>query len=787
LLDGAGLLYAARLAPESPTSFNELTQTSRPELTRGRPCVVLVLTGDAPALRACVESVLSNTPEQVALVLVAPGGAASLADLLGSRAHESRKLWLASAAAPDTNDGDALTAAVERTLAKLAPADIALLSKPCVVSDGWLERLSAAAHADSNTASASALADAGTLLALLDDGAAKPVDQLGKQVTEHSMQLRPRLSLVAGPCVYLRRDALELAGALDTRLELRWALEVDFAQRCLLSGLAHVAADDVVVGVLAVQGSEGELPAVLRARYPYMSQPPTLAASGVLPRALEASRRPRRRLWVTIDARALTTTVTGTQRHILELVRALAATGRLRLRLVVSADTSEQNIELLRSLAHTEVLAVEQIDESTPRSTIFHRPQQVFGPPDLRLALRLGERIVLNQLDLIAYRNPGYHRDATAWHSHRRASRQALAAADRIVVFSEHTRTELLSDELVDDDRVRVVPPGLDHPPARVGTPPAALGAYAKTLAEDSTAAEDAEGFLFCLGTDFRHKNRIFAMRLLAELRERHGWRGRLVLAGTHVPDGSSLELERDYLQARPQLHPHVLDLGAVDEQQKLWLMSNSAAVVYPSVYEGFGLVPFEAALSGVPCLFAAQSSLAEVLPGESAAIVPWSASESAEQVLHLLHDGEQRTRHVERLASAARELTWGAAAAAMLDIYEQAAVAPVREAAAISRGEVEREQELRELIAAQDAHVAQLVGEREHARKMYDALNAEVGSGLSLIGPRGALPAEVQHGLLALSAHPALSRPLFGLGAGLFRAARAAGRRVRALARRAA
>jgi glycosyltransferase involved in cell wall biosynthesis len=798
-------------------SLNEFSDISPPTLPRGLPCVLVAAAAIDGRLRECLDSLLANTSAEVPVAIACSGPRDQLVELLEQFTLDGRSVWLASnergtgkvgsrsggsegaagqRAEEDSVDGERLAVTVERAIGALGVADVALLSEPCVVMPGWLGRLRAAAYADSTTATASALADAGTALAVAEAGLShERVLALMSNVAEHSLQLRPRLNVVLGPCVYLRRDALELVGPIDSTLALRWALEIDFAQRCLLSGLAHVAADDVLVGARSTARSSDLLPERLHERYPHISEPPAVAASGVLPRALEAARRPREHLSVTIDCRALTSTLTGTQRHILELVRALAATGRLKLRLLVSADTSEQNVALLRSLEQTEVLAVEQIEEGTPRSTIFHRPQQVFGPPDLRLAMRLGERIVLNQLDLIAYRNPSYHRDATAWHSHRRASRQALAVADRVLVFSEHTRSELLGDELVDDDRVRVVPPGLDHPPSAEGSAPAALapaahppaGAESPGASNRAGAREqdvDGEGFLLCLGTDFRHKNRVFAMRLLAELRERHNWRGRLVLAGTHVPDGSSQELEHEYLRAQPQLSPYVLDLGAVEEPQKRWLMRNCAAVLYPSVYEGFGLVPFEAGASGVPCLFAAQSSLAEVLPGQAATIVPWSVSESAQQALALLRDGEQRARHVERLAGEAQKLTWSAAAAATLELYEEAAVAPVREAIAMARDEVEREQTLRELIADQDAHVAQLVGEREHAREMYDALNAEVGTGLSLIGPRGALPQELQHGLLALSARPALSRPLFGLGAGLFRAARVLGRRVRSVGR---
>jgi glycosyltransferase involved in cell wall biosynthesis len=768
----------SRSAQDEALLATELTGASRPELSRKDPCAVVLAGESDQSLRICLESIFQQTSTAVPLVLVSEASAAELQELLEQAGAGDHALWLAPVTEESPGAGtSALTATVERTLALLSPGDVVLLSEPCRLTPSWLEQLQAAAYADSNTASASALTSAGGPLSLGESGEhAGGLVTLAANLSKQSMRLRPRLSMAVGPCVYLRRDALELVGSLDSRLGLHWALEVDFAQRGVLCGLAHVAADDVVVGRLTPSSCAGadEPPQLLYERYPHLGRPPASAASGVLPRALEAARRPRAQLPVTIDARALDARMTGTQRHILELIRALAATDSVHLRLLVSADTSASNLELLRALPHTELLAIEAIDDDTPRTTVFHRPQQVFGPPDLQLALRLGERIVLNQLDLIAYRNPGYHASSTAWHSYRRVSRQALAAADRVIVFSEHTCGELLSDELAEEDRIRIVAPGLDHP-----SPPESETRAPLPPSDDE---EHPAGFLLCLGTDFRHKNRVFAMRLLAELRESYRWDGRLVLAGTHIPNGSSAELERSFLEARPQLRQAIIDLGPIDEQLKAQMMRRAAAVVYPSVYEGFGLVPFEAALSGVPCLFAAQSSLAELLPAEMAAIVPWNAHESAARAYQLLSDAAARARHVQQLAARARRFTWAGVASATVEIYREAAVAPVREAAAMSRDEVRREQQLRELISAQDALVAQLVEERRHTQQMYDELNAEVGSGLSLIGPNGALPEDLQHALLAFSARPSLSAPLYGAAAGAFRVARAAARGRRRL-----
>jgi glycosyltransferase involved in cell wall biosynthesis len=719
---------------------NELFHKSQPN-SRGSVAVVIAARDSQQHVASCLESVQAHAPADTPVVRVAP-----------------------------------TTAAVNDAIGQLAPRDVVVLDEACRVSGGWLERLRESGRSDTNTATASALAATGTELALSEEGTAESLEELADNLARRTLSLRPRLSRAVGPCVYVRREAIELVGPLDEELELQAALEVDLAQRCLLSGLAHVSADDVVVERLerAPRTPSDQVPRRLLDRYPYLARSPPLGESASLAHALAAARGPQSRLWVTLDARALDGAVTGTQVNILELILALARTGALRMRVLVREGRIDHRaLEVLRGLPETEVLAEEGVDDDTPRSTVFHRPQQAFSAEDVEFAMRLGERIVLSQLDLIAYRNPGYFADASSWADFRRASRHGLSAAERVVVFSDHTRRELLADALVEDARIRIVPPGLDHRASEEGRRPSALDELEDRL---------VRGFLLCLGTDFRHKNRIFALRLLEALRREHNWQGSLVLAGTHIPFGSSLELERAFLEQHPALGEAVVRLGPVGEQEKAWLLAHASAVVYPSVYEGFGLVPFESALSGVPCIFAPQSSLAEAAPEDTATILPWDASQSAAATYALLTDAEARAQHVQALARAAGELTWAAAASAMVDVYRETAQAPVREAATLSRDAVDRE---RRLTSAHEAVVRRLIGEREHARRMYDDLNAEVGSGLSLIGPHGSLPDNAQRALLTISARPVLRRPLYGALARLFVASRALSRVIGALFRR--
>ncbi len=236
---------------------------------------------------------------------------------------------------------------------------------------------------------------------------------------------------------------------------------------------------------------------------------------------------------------------------------------------------------------------------------------------------------------------------------------------------------------------------------------------------------------MLCLGTDYRHKNRPFALRVLEELQRRHGWGGRLVFAGTRVAHGSSAADEERVLAGAPAVAEAVVELGPVSEEEKAWLLDRASLVIYPTIHEGFGLVPFEAGGYGVPCMWAAGTSLSEVLPDSAAEIVAWDVVLTADRALELLRDAAARERNVAAIRGAATRLSWDASAERLLELYESTCDAPAPPAGALERG-----------------HRLLTGGMSEDA--------------LRLMGPGGALPEDVQRPLLALATHPRIGTPLF-------------------------
>ena len=96
-----------------------------------------------------------------------------------------------------------------------------------------------------------------------------------------------------------------------------------------------------------------------------------------------------------------------------------------------------------------------------------------------------------------------------------------------------------------------------------------------------------------------------------------------------------------------------------VDESTKSELLRAATLLVYPSVYEGFGLPPLEAMSVGTPVVTTEVAAVTEVC-GEGVATVPIHDPEAlAKTVDRLLGDDELRRLQVERGRAVTARYDW--------------------------------------------------------------------------------------------------------------------------------
>jgi glycogen synthase len=136
---------------------------------------------------------------------------------------------------------------------------------------------------------------------------------------------------------------------------------------------------------------------------------------------------------------------------------------------------------------------------------------------------------------------------------------------------------------------------------------------------------------------------------------------------------------ERSMLGREPLLRDRVLMLGHVTESQKRALYSEAALTVFPSLQEGFGLVPFESAAFGTPCLYAWRGSLTEYLPRAGALPADFSVERTAAAILGLLSSRASQESLVSEIRGCAATLTWDETARGYVEVYRRALAYPPR------------------------------------------------------------------------------------------------------------
>lgn len=235
-------------------------------------------------------------------------------------------------------------------------------------------------------------------------------------------------------------------------------------------------------------------------------------------------------------------------------------------------------------------------------------------------------------------------------------AKKAARAARFVMTPSEFAKRELVELLNLPAEKVIVIPYGCEHDRYHPNVTPAD---------QNQLKSWNIEGeFLLYAGGFTRRKN-------VAALLE--AWKSvapnypelTLVLAGPQA----QLSALADAATA-----PRVVSMGYVSFEQMPALMKAARALVFPSIYEGFGLPPLEAMALGVPVIISAQGGATpEVVSDAGAVAADGSAQALAETIRELLNDESLQTRLKVAGPARAQSFDWDAHARAVLDVYRRA------------------------------------------------------------------------------------------------------------------
>jgi glycosyltransferase involved in cell wall biosynthesis len=260
------------------------------------------------------------------------------------------------------------------------------------------------------------------------------------------------------------------------------------------------------------------------------------------------------------------------------------------------------------------------------------RDGDVLHCPTYRGPLRSALPLVVTVHDLAVLRHPDAFNRWTRTYSPRVVPR-VLAAARRIIAVSEFTRRELVELLRVPDEKIRVVPNGIDDEFTPEG--PAADGEY-----------------VLAVGTLEPRKN----LPRLVEAARRSGVELRVVGArgwgGVEVGGNG------------------VRWLGEVTDADLARLYRGARCVAYPSLYEGFGIPVLEAMACGAPVVTSRGTAMEEIADGAAVLVDP---SDPAELAAGIERAAAERETLVPRGLERARAFRWDAVARATVGVYREA------------------------------------------------------------------------------------------------------------------
>lgn len=116
--------------------------------------------------------------------------------------------------------------------------------------------------------------------------------------------------------------------------------------------------------------------------------------------------------------------------------------------------------------------------------------------------------------------------------------------------------------------------------------------------------------------------------------------------------------------------------LGFISDREKRHLLTRCSALIYPSLYEGFGLPVLEGMAAGAPVITSNVSSLPEVAGNAAMLVNPLSAEDIAEAVRRILDDPAAALKMGVLGTLRAREFDWKNVAARTYGLYRKAAQA---------------------------------------------------------------------------------------------------------------
>jgi glycosyltransferase involved in cell wall biosynthesis len=248
-------------------------------------------------------------------------------------------------------------------------------------------------------------------------------------------------------------------------------------------------------------------------------------------------------------------------------------------------------------------------------------------------------RQVVTILDLIPLHHPAQHKFQYLYFKYLLP--KILNRCRAVFTISRDAKNDIVRYYGINPSDVHVIPCGIDT-----------------SLFKVSAKIGSSDNYLLVVGASYPHKN-------IEELLQNWPlWKGRYTLKIVSCRGAYKQHLE-EYI-ADQGLTENVEFLGYLSNDDLVALYQNCAALVFPSLWEGFGMPPLEAMACGRPSIVSDIPVHKEVMKGSALYITPGDP-QSWREAFALMSDNETITQKLKAGEELVTRYTWDASGEALM------------------------------------------------------------------------------------------------------------------------
>ncbi len=215
--------------------------------------------------------------------------------------------------------------------------------------------------------------------------------------------------------------------------------------------------------------------------------------------------------------------------------------------------------------------------------------------------------------------------------------RNSVRWAKKVISVSENTRRDLIRLYQVPEEKIAVIYEGVGE---------------RLVISSDSKLEHP---YFFFVGRVEKRKNVIRVIEAYDCFKQKTGLPHKLIIAGKPGYGYGEIQLKIKNSKFKDQIQ----ELGYVGEEQKWRLLRGAEALLFPSLYEGFGLPILEAQIVRTPVITSTTSSLPEIV-GEGAILVdPLDPLALAEAMEKLVTDPALRAGIIDKATQNVDRFSW--------------------------------------------------------------------------------------------------------------------------------